>query len=106
MDSEMKSIIDLIEYEKAKSEDFANIQLPRTVPAVTVHRSEAKMFEGLDFEEKDPRKSLHIDEVELPPMGPSDVLIAVMASAMNYNTVWTSIFQPAPVFKYLSLIHI
>jgi crotonyl-CoA reductase len=102
MASEIKSIIDLIEYEKAKSEDFANIQLPRTVPAVTVHRSEAKMFEGLDFEEKDPRKSLHIDEVELPPMGPSDVLIAVMASAMNYNTVWTSIFQPAPVFKYLA----
>ena len=102
MDSEIKSIIDLIEYEKAKSEDFANIPLPRTAPAVTVHRSEVKMFEGLDFKEKDPRKSLHIDEVELPPLGPSDALIAVMASAMNYNTVWTSIFEPAPGFKYLA----
>ncbi len=50
MASEIKSIIDLIEYEKAKSEDFANIQLPRTVPAVTVHRSEAKMLEGLEIE--------------------------------------------------------
>src|SRR4029077_9458351 len=28
-------------------------------------------------------------------------LVAVMASAINYNTVWTSIFEPLPTFGFL-----
>ena len=30
----------------------------------------------------------------LPELGPGEALVAVMASAINYNTVWTSIFEP------------
>ena len=33
--------------------------------------------------------------------GPGEALIAVMASAINYNTVWTSIFEPVSTFKFL-----
>ena len=44
--------------------------------------------------DKDPRKSLHVQEVPTPELGPGEALIAVMASAINYNTVWTSIFEP------------
>lgn len=102
MDVNTQSIIELIEYGKSKPEDFANIKLPTTMPAITVHKSESKMFDGLEFNERDPRKSLHIDEVELPPVGPTDVLAAVMAAAINYNNVWTAIFEPAPGFNYLS----
>ena len=102
MASEIESIIDLIESEKAQPEDFANIPLPRSMRAITVHRSEADMFKGIDFKEKDPRKSLHIDDVELPPVGPGDALVAVMASSMNFNTVWTSIFEPVSGFKFLA----
>ena len=59
------------------------------------------MFEGLDSADKDPRKSLHIDEVPIPPLGPNEVLIAPMASALNFNTVWTSIFEPLSTFLFL-----
>ena len=52
------------------------------------------MFDGLATRDKDPRKSLHLQEVPTPELGPGEALVAVMASAINYNTVWTSIFEP------------
>ncbi len=51
--------------------------------------------------DKDPRKSLHLDEVAIPEPGPDEALVAVMASAINYNTAWTSIFEPLPTFGFL-----
>ena len=59
------------------------------------------MFEGLESRDKDPRKSLHVDDVALPELGPGEALVAVMASAINYNTVWTSIFEPVSTFGFL-----
>ena len=57
---------------------------------------------GVPSEEKDPRKSLHIDEVPLPELAPDEALVAVMASSINFNTVWTSIFEPLPTFGFLA----
>ena len=48
------------------------------------------MFDGMATRDKDPRKSLHVQEVPTPELGPGEALVAVMASAINYNTVWTS----------------
>ena len=59
------------------------------------------MFDGMDSAEKDPRKSLHVGEVALPELAPDEAYIAVMASAINFNTVWTSIFEPLPTFGFL-----
>ena len=59
------------------------------------------MFEGMAAKEKDPRKSLHVEEVPLPELGPGEALVAVMACAINYNTVWTSIFEPVSTFGFL-----
>ena len=59
------------------------------------------MFDGLPTEQKDPRKSLHVQEVDVPPLGPNECLIAPMASALNFNTVWTSIFEPLSTFGFL-----
>src|SRR3712207_5824840 len=70
--------------------------------AAVVRRSEQDMFAGMASHEKDPRKSLHVDEVPIPPLGPNEVLIAPMASALNFNTVWTSIFEPVSTFAFLS----
>src|ERR671914_1270355 len=69
--------------------------------AAFVRKDEQDMFDGIRGDEKDPRKSLHVDEVPIPPLGPNECLIAVMASAINFNTVWTSIFEPLPTFKFL-----
>jgi len=79
----------------------ASLDVPETYRGVTVHKDEADMFEGLESRDKDPRKSLHVDEVPVPELGPGEALVAVMASAINYNTVWTSIFEPVSTFKFL-----
>jgi crotonyl-CoA reductase len=82
-------------------DDFANLDLPESYRAVTVHKDEADMFEGLASKDKDPRRSLHVEDVALPELGPGEAYVAVMASAINYNTVWTSIFEPVSTFGFL-----
>jgi crotonyl-CoA reductase len=42
-----------------------------------------------------------VGEVALPELGPGEAIVAVMASAISYNTVWTSIFEPMPTFGFL-----
>jgi crotonyl-CoA reductase len=82
-------------------DELAKLELPETMRAAVVRKSEIDMFEGVESQDKDPRKSLHVDEVPIPPLGPNEVLIAPMASALNYNTVWTSIFEPLSTFGFL-----
>jgi crotonyl-CoA reductase len=97
----VKHILDAIMAGDTSAEDYAALELPRSYRAVTVHKDEVSMFEGIPSKEKDPRKSLHVDEVELPELGPGEAYVAVMASAINYNTVWTSIFEPVSTFGFL-----
>ena len=81
--------------------DIGSLPLPDSYRGVTVHKDEAEMFAGLTTAEKDPRRSLHVDDVPIPEPGPGEALIAVMASSINYNTVWTSIFEPVSTFGFL-----
>lgn len=87
--------------EGAEPEAYASIPVPESYRAVTVHKDEQEMFAGLPTREKDPRLSLHLDEVPTPELAPGEALIAVMASSINYNTVWTSIFEPVSTFGFL-----
>ncbi len=80
---------------------LAGVPVPDHYRAVTVHKDETQMFNGLKSSEKDPRKSLHVEDVPTPELGPGEALVAVMASAINYNTVWTSIFEPVSTFGFL-----
>jgi crotonyl-CoA reductase len=98
---ELKEILDAINAQDAPSEAFASLPLPESYRAVTVHAEDTGMFEGLTTREKDPRAALHLDDVPLPELGPGEAFVAVMASAINYNTVWTSIFEPVPTFAFL-----
>ncbi len=77
------------------------VPLPESYRGITVHENEAEMFSGVPTKEKDPRQSLHLDDVPLPELAPGEALVAVMASAINYNTVWTSIFEPMSTFGFL-----
>ena len=97
----MKQILDAIQAGDTSPEDFAALPMPESYRAVTVHKDEQGMFEGVATKEKDPRKSLHVDDVRVPELGPGEALVAVMASAINYNTVWTSIFEPVSTFGFL-----
>lgn len=100
MASPLKPLVEAIE-AGASADAFLGMPLPKTFRAVTTHKDEEKMFEGMASADKDPRKALHVDEVPLPELGPGEAVVAVMASAINFNTVWTSIFEPLSTFAFL-----
>ena len=85
----------------APGEEIAGIPLPDSYRAAFVRRDEVDMFEGVESAAKDPRRSLHVEEVAVPELAPDEAYVAVMASAINFNTVWTSIFEPLPTFGFL-----
>ncbi|MEY9848038.1 crotonyl-CoA carboxylase/reductase [Streptacidiphilus sp. MAP5-3] len=97
----MKEILDAILNEGTSAAEYAALKLPESYRAITLHKDEQEMFAGQDSRDKDPRKSLHLDEIALPELGPGEALVAVMASAVNYNTVWSSIFEPVSTFSFL-----
>jgi crotonyl-CoA reductase len=85
----------------APAEELGALPLPVSYRGAVVRADEQEMFAGLPSADKDPRKSLHLDEVPLPELAPDEALVAVMASSINFNTVWTSIFEPLPTFGFL-----
>ncbi|MET1000686.1 MAG: crotonyl-CoA carboxylase/reductase [Acidimicrobiia bacterium] len=87
--------------ERASGEDVGALPLPEAVRGALVRADEQEMFADLPSEEKDPRKSTHIEDFPLPELAPDEAYVAVMASAINFNTVWTSIFEPLPTFGFL-----
>ena len=95
----MQAILDAILAGDLAS--VGRLPVPGSYRGVVVRADEVEMFDGLDTRDRDPRKSLHLQEVPTPQLGPGEALIAVMASAINYNTVWTGIFEPMPTFGFL-----
>ncbi|MFC8069830.1 crotonyl-CoA carboxylase/reductase [Streptomyces sp. NPDC057293] len=87
--------------DDATTEDFGNLPVPESYRGVVVRKEETDMFAGMESADKDPRKSLHLEHVPTPEPGPGEALVAVMASSVNYNTVWSSIFEPLPTFGFL-----
>jgi crotonyl-CoA reductase len=96
---DMQEILDAILAERF--DEIGGLKIPNQYRAVIVRADQTEMFAGLPAREKDPRKSLHVEDVPTPELGPGEALVAVMASAINYNTVWTSIFEPMPTFGFL-----
>ncbi|MEK7423012.1 MAG: crotonyl-CoA carboxylase/reductase [Actinomycetota bacterium] len=93
----MRQILDAIIAE-ASSDEFANLSVPESYRGVHVLAAEQEMFAGVASADKDPRQSLHVDQVPTPELAPDEVYLAVMASSINFNTVWTSIFEPVSTF--------
>jgi crotonyl-CoA reductase len=85
----------------ASGETLSSTPMPTTTRAVFVRREDQDMFAGVASIDKDPRRSLRIDEVALPELAPDEVFLAVMASSINFNSVWTSIFEPVSTFAFL-----
>lgn len=85
----------------ATGDELANLPIPESYRAAFVHRDDVAMFEGVASADKDPVQSLRVGEVATPELAPDEVYLAVMASSINFNTVWTSIFEPLPTFGFL-----
>jgi crotonyl-CoA carboxylase/reductase len=47
----------------------------------------------------DPTTAFRIEEMAVPPLGPNDVLVAVMAAGVNYNNVWAARGYPIDVIE-------
>lgn len=92
---------DLVRAIEAQDPNIGELAVPTEYRAATLHRDEETMFEGRESRDKDPRDSIHIEQVPTPELAPGEALIAVMASSMNYNTVWSSIFEPVSAFGHL-----
>ena len=96
----MQHILEAIQAD-APGEVFAELAIPESYRAAHVLRAEETMWDGVASEDKDPRKSLHVGDVPTPEIAPDEVYLAVMASSINFNTVWTSIFEPLSTFGFL-----
>ena len=96
----MHQILDAIQ-SGASGEELAHLPIPESYRAAFVRREDVGMFEGVESSAKDPAKSIHIDEVATPELAPDEAYVAVMASSINSNTVWSSIFEPLPTFGFL-----
>jgi crotonyl-CoA reductase len=79
----------------------STLPVPDSYRGATIQADDSGMFTGLAAQDKDPRKSLLVREVPTPQPGPGEALVAVMASSVNYNTVWSSIFEPVSTFAFL-----
>jgi crotonyl-CoA reductase len=96
----MKSILEAI-LQGAPGAEIGALPIPDHYRAAFVQRSDVAMFEGVASAAKDPAKSIHIGDVATPELAPDECYVAVMASSINFNTVWTSIFEPVPSFGFL-----
>jgi crotonyl-CoA reductase len=83
----------------AGAERLLACELPATYRAAHLMREDEDMFAG--SKHKDVRDSLRIGDLPLPTLAPDEALIAVMASAVNYNTVWSATFEPVSTFRFL-----
>ena len=65
-----------------------------------VKADEVDMFDGVASDDKDPRNRPTSSRSRCPSLLRRGVSSA-SASAINFNTVWTSIFEPLPTFGFL-----
>jgi crotonyl-CoA reductase len=84
---------------QASTERLLSCEVPSSYVAAHLAREDENIFR--DQSDKDVRRSLRVGEVPMPELAPDEVLLAVMASAINYNTVWSAMFEPIPTFRFL-----
>ncbi|MDH6134264.1 crotonyl-CoA reductase [Kitasatospora sp. MAA4] len=83
----------------AAPDHLETLDLPREYLAAHIRAQDVGMFDGVA--DKDVRKSLRVGHVPMPEPAPDEVVVAVMASSINYNTVWSATFEPVPTFNFL-----
>lgn len=80
---------------------IAACEVPAVFRAAVVLADEQAAIAGIPINQRDPRKTVHVREVATPVLAHGEVLVAVMASSINYNTVWSALFEPVPTFRFL-----
>ncbi|WP_316524181.1 crotonyl-CoA carboxylase/reductase [Kitasatospora brasiliensis] len=83
----------------AGPEALTAAEVPSRYRAAYIRAEDVDMF-GVTSD-RDVRKSIRVGDVPMPELAPDEVLVAVMASSVNYNTVWSATFSPVPTFEFL-----
>lgn len=83
----------------AAAEEIERLPLPSRYLAAHTHVEDTEIFCGVA--DKDVRKSIRVGPVPMPELAPDEAVVAVMASSINYNTVWSATFEPLPTFAFL-----
>ncbi|MBW5422933.1 crotonyl-CoA carboxylase/reductase, partial [Streptomyces sp. BG9H] len=83
----------------ASPDELMREDVPGEYLAAYLHADDTRMFG--DVPDKDVRRSLRVGRVPMPELAPDEALVAVMASSVNYNTVWSATFEPLPTFDFL-----
>ena len=92
----------------ADADELAACPLPDEYRAAYLRSEDQEIFRGEGGErrigrptDKDVRRTIHVGQVPMPELAPDEVVVAVMAAAVNYNTVWSATFEPVPSFQFL-----
>ncbi|BCL26220.1 crotonyl-CoA carboxylase/reductase [Streptomyces aurantiacus] len=80
---------------------IAACDVPAGYRAAVVLAAEQQSLAGTPVDRRDPRRTVHVQEVATPELQHGEALIATMASSINYNTVWSALFEPVPTFRFL-----
>ena len=94
----MASLTD-VRIHESSPEELERASLPSDYVGAHLRADDADLFRGVA--DKDVRKTLHVGRVPLPELAPDEVLVAVMASSINFNTVWSATFEPVSTFSSL-----
>ncbi|MCX4902877.1 crotonyl-CoA carboxylase/reductase [Streptomyces sp. NBC_00878] len=94
----MASVTDAV-LAGASPQDLERAALPEEFTAAHLRVEDVDVFQGVA--DKDVRKTLRVGPVPMPELAPDEVLVAVMASSINYNTVWSATFEPLSTFRFL-----
>lgn len=87
------------------AEEILAAGVPSTYRAAYVEKEDALAHWSVPEEKRrraDVRDTLKLGEVPMPELAPDECLVAVMASALNYNTIWSARFEPIPGFFFLN----
>ena len=94
-----RTSFDAIQSGNATSEDFASLELPQSYRAAFVKKDEVDMFDGVADKERPEvapgRRGAHARA--RTRRGPD----RHVRPSVNYNTVWSAIFEPVPTFAFL-----
>ncbi|MEJ3750133.1 crotonyl-CoA carboxylase/reductase [Actinomycetes bacterium KLBMP 9797] len=80
--------------------ELLDCAVPASYRAAHLLRSDVERFAGVP--DPDIRQTVHVGPVAMPELASDEALVAVMASSVNFNTVWSATFQPVPTFASLA----
>lgn len=99
---EVGPLLDLILSGETKSDHYASLPVPRRMRALILRREDEAALRRIPVEARALSRSLHHAEVATPEPDAGEVLVAVMAAGLNFNTIWSALHEPMSPFRYLS----